>query len=41
MMMQDTKNMVNESMRKVANYTINQLKSLKDGAAEISNNLYE
>ena len=45
MMMQDTKLMANELMRKAANYTINQWKSLrnilKDGAAEISNNLCE
>ena len=43
MMMQDTKLMANELMRKAVNYTINQWKSLKnilkDGAAEISNNL--
>ena len=45
MMMQDTKLMANELMRKAVNYTINQWKSLKnilkDGAAEISNNLCE
>ena len=45
MMMQDTKLMANELMRKAANYTLNQWKSLKnilkDGAAEISNNLCE
>ncbi len=43
--MQDTKLMANELMRKAVNYTINQWKSLKnilkDGAAEISNNLCE
>ena len=41
-MMQDAKIMANELMRKAANYTINQWKSLrnilKDGSAEISNN---
>ena len=45
MMMQDAKIMANELMRKAVNYTINQWKSLrnilKDGAAEISNNLCE
>ena len=45
MMMQDAKIMANELMRKAANYTINQWKSLrnilKDGSAEISNNLCE
>ena len=45
MMMQDTKLMANELMRKAVNYTINQWKSLrnilKDGTAEISNNLCE
>lgn len=45
MMMQDAKIMANELMRKAANYTLNQWKSLrnilKDGAAEISNNLCE
>ena len=45
MMIQDTKLMVNDLMRKAANYTINQWKSLrnilKDGTAEISNNLCE
>ena len=45
MMMQDAKIMANELMRKAASYTINQWKSLKnilkDGAAEISNNLCE
>lgn len=45
MMLQDAKTMANELMRKAANYTINQWKSLrnilKDGAAEISNNLCE
>ena len=45
MMMQDTKLMANELMRKAVNYTLNQWKSLKnilkDGAAEISNNLCE
>lgn len=45
MMMQDTKIMANELMRKAVNYTLNQWKSLrnilKDGAAEISNNLCE
>lgn len=45
MMMQDTKLMANELMRKAVNYTINQWKSLKnilkDGSAEISNNLCE
>ena len=45
MMMQDTKLMANELMRKAVNYTINQWKSLKnilkDGAVEISNNLCE
>lgn len=44
-MMQDTKLMANELMRKAVNYTINQWKSLKnilkDGSAEISNNLCE
>ena len=43
MMMQDAKIMANELMRKAANYTINQWKSLrnilKDASAEISNNL--
>ena len=43
--MQDTKLMANELMRKAVNYTINQWKSLKnilkDGSAEISNNLCE
>ena len=45
MMMQDTRLMANELMRKAVNYTINQWKSLKnilkDGSAEISNNLCE
>ena len=45
MMMQDTKIMANELMRKAVNYTLNQWKSLrnilKDGSAEISNNLCE
>lgn len=45
MMMQDAKIMANELMRKAVNYTLNQWRSLrnilKDGAAEISNNLYE
>ncbi len=45
MMMQDTKLMANELMRKAVNYTLNQWKSLrnilKDGSAEISNNLCE
>lgn len=45
MMMQDTKLMSNELMRRAVNYTINQWKSLrnilKDGSAEISNNLCE
>ena len=45
MMLEDTATMANELMRKAANYTINQWKSLrnifKDGAAEISNNLCE
>ena len=45
MMMQDAKIMANELMRKAVNYTINQWKSLrnilKDGSAEISNNLCE
>lgn len=45
MMMHDAKIMANELMRKAANYTINQWKSLrnilKDGSAEISNNLCE
>ncbi|ANU58422.1 IS66 family transposase [Bacteroides caecimuris] len=45
MMMQDAKVMANELMRKAVNYTLNQWKSLrnilKDGAAEISNNLCE
>ena len=45
MMMQDTKLMANELMRNAVNYTINQWKSLKnilkDGSAEISNNLCE
>ena len=45
MMMQDSKLMENELMRMAANYTINQWKSLrnilKDGSAEISNNLCE
>ena len=45
MMMQDAKIMANELIRKAANYTINQWKSLrnilKDGSAEISNNLCE
>lgn len=45
MMMQDTKLMANELMRKAVNYTLNQWKSLKnilkDGGAEISNNLCE
>lgn len=44
-MMQDAKIMANELMRKAVNYTLNQWKSLrnilKDGAAEISNNLCE
>ena len=43
--MQDAKIMANELMRKAVNYTLNQWKSLrnilKDGAAEISNNLCE
>lgn len=45
MMMQDAKIMANELMGKAVNYTLNQWKSLrnilKDGAAEISNNLCE
>lgn len=45
MMMQDAKIMANELMRKAVNYTLNQWKSLrnilKDGTAEISNNLCE
>ncbi len=45
MMMQDAKIMAKELMRKAVNYTLNQWKSLrnilKDGAAEISNNLCE
>ena len=45
MMMQDAKLMANELMRKAVNYTINLWKSLKntlkDGSAEISNNLCE
>ena len=45
MMTQDAKIMANELMRKSANYTINHWKSLinilKDGSAEISNNLCE
>lgn len=45
LMMQDTKLMANDLMRKAVNYTINQWKSLvnilKDGSAEISNNLCE
>lgn len=45
MMMQDAKIMANELMRKAVNYTLNQWKSLrnilKDGVAEISNNLCE
>lgn len=45
MMLQDTKLMANELMRKAVNYTLNQWKSLrnilKDGSAEISNNLCE
>ena len=45
MMMQDTKLMANELMKKAVNYTLNQWKSLKnilkDGSAEISNNLCE
>ena len=45
MMMQDAKIMANELMSKAVNYTLNQWKSLrnilKDGAAEISNNLCE
>lgn len=45
MMLENTATMANELMRKAANYTINQWKSLrniiKDGAAEISNNLCE
>ena len=45
MMMQDIKLMANELMRRAVNYTINQWKSLrnilKDGSAEISNNLCE
>ena len=45
MMMQDAKIMANDLMRKAVNYTLNQWKSLrnilKDGAAEISNNLCE
>ena len=45
MMLEDTATMANALMRKAANYTINQWKSLrnifKDGAAEISNNLCE
>ena len=44
-MMQDAKIMANELMRKAVNYTLNQWRSLrnilKDGAAEISNNLCE
>lgn len=43
--LEDTKLMANELMRKAVNYTINQWKSLKnilkDGSAEISNNLCE
>ena len=45
MMMQDAKIMANELMRKAVNYTLNQWRSLrnilKDGSAEISNNLCE
>ena len=45
MMMQDAKIMANELMRKAVNYTLNQWRFLrnilKDGAAEISNNLCE
>lgn len=45
MMMQDAKTMANELMRKAATYTMNQWKSLrnilKDGLAEVSNNLCE
>ena len=45
MMMQDAKIMANELMRKAVNYTLNQWRSLrnilKDGVAEISNNLCE
>ena len=45
MVLQDTKLMANELMRKAVNYTLNQWKSLrnilKDGSAEISNNLCE
>lgn len=45
MMMQDVKLMANGLMRKAVNYTLNQWKSLrnilKDGTAEISNNLCE
>lgn len=45
MMMQDTKLMANELMRRAVDYTINQWKSLrnilKDGSAEISDNLCE
>ena len=45
MMTQDIKLMANELMRKAVNYTLNQWKSLKnilkDGSAEISNNLCE
>lgn len=44
-MMQNTKFMANELMRRAVNYIINQWKSLrnilKDGSAEISNNLCE
>ena len=45
MMMQDTKLMANELMRRAVSYTINQWKSLKnifkEGSADISNNLCE
>ena len=45
MMMQDAKTMANELMRKAVTYTMNQWKSLrnilKDGSAEVSNNLCE
>lgn len=45
LMMQDAKIMANGLMRKVVSYTMNQWKSLsnilKDGSAEISNNLCE
>lgn len=45
MMMQDAKIMANGLIRKAVNYTKNRWKSLKnilkDGAEEISSNLYE